>query len=57
MKKEYKFNTIEEYREYMRENTKKWYANPKNAEKKRTYQREYYKRKKLEAAEETTKEA
>lgn len=49
---EYKFNTIEEYRSYMKENSRKWYANPENAEKKKAYQREYYKRKKIEAVKE-----
>ena len=32
--------------EYMKANAKRWYADPKNAEKKKAYQREYYKRKK-----------
>lgn len=50
---EYKFNTIEEYREYMKENSKRWYADPKNAEKKKAYQREYYKKKKLKEAKES----
>lgn len=40
MEKKYKFETIEEYREYLRENSKKWYA--KNKEKKLEYQRKYY---------------
>ena len=50
---EYKFNTIEEYREYMKANSKRWYANPENAEKKKAYQREYYKKKKLKEAKES----
>ena len=44
--KKYKFETLEAYREYMKANAKRWYADPKNAEKKKAYQREYYKRKK-----------
>ena len=54
MKKEYKFETISEYREYMKANSKRWYADPKNAEKKRAYQKEYYRKKKLKEAQENS---
>lgn len=40
MEKKYKFETVEEYREYLRKNSQKWYAN--NKEKKLEYQRKYY---------------
>lgn len=40
IEKKYKFETIEEYREYLRKNSQKWYAN--NKEKKLEYQRKYY---------------
>lgn len=45
--KKYKFETIEEYREYMKLNSKKWYANPENAEKKKAYQKAYYQKRRL----------
>ncbi len=53
--KKYKFETIEEYRKYMKLNSKKWYANPENAEKKKAYQKAYYQKKKAEKAEESAK--
>ena len=56
MNKKYEFETLEQYREYLRENSRKWYANPENAEKKKAYQREYYKKKKLKEAEENLKD-
>ena len=51
--KKYKFETLEEYREYQRANAKKWYQ--ENREKKIAYQKEYYKRKK-EARENSSNE-
>ena len=42
--------TMEEYREYMRQQSKDWYK--KNAEKKKAYSKAYYQKKKLENAKE-----
>lgn len=39
---ECKFETLEEYREYMRANAKRWYQ--KNSKKKKAYQKEYYRK-------------
>ncbi|MDY5211101.1 hypothetical protein [Intestinibacter sp.] len=39
---ECKFETLEEYREYMRANAKRWYQ--RNSEKKKAYQKEYYRK-------------
>lgn len=44
--------TMEEYREYMRQQSKEWYK--KNSEKKKAYSKAYYQKKKLEKAKETT---
>lgn len=45
----YQFETLEEYRRHLRQNSKNWYE--KNKEKKKAYQREYYAKKKLKEAE------
>ena len=42
--------TIEEYREYIRQQSKEWYK--KNSEKKKAYSKAYYQKKKLEKAKE-----
>ena len=42
--------TMEEYREYMRQQSKNWYK--KNAKKKKAYSKAYYQKKKLEKAKE-----
>ena len=47
-----KFNSIEEYYAYNRENAKKWYSKPENREHKRQYMKEYNKRKRLEKQQE-----
>ena len=45
----YEFENLEQYREHLRRNSKKWYE--ANKEKKKAYQREYYAKKKLKEAE------
>ena len=44
--------TMEEYREYCRQQSKNWYK--KNVKKKKAYSKAYYQKKKLEKAKETT---
>lgn len=39
---ECKFETLEEYREYIRANAKRWYQ--KIAKRKKAYQKEYYRK-------------